>query len=59
MRRTITVYLRPADRALIVAAATARGVGPTTYLRLAALELARRELAAPRARDRDSHDGSR
>jgi hypothetical protein len=47
--RTTTVWLPPVERRLIEAAAAARGVGPSTYLRRAAIETARRELAAPLA----------
>ena len=43
---TTTVYLGPADRRLIEAAALRRGCGPSTYIRLAALERARRDFAA-------------
>jgi len=44
---TTTVRLRPHERRLIEAAAAARGVGPSTYLRLVALETARREMVTP------------
>ena len=44
---TTTVRLNPPDRRLVEAAAASRGVGPSTYLRLAAVETARRDLAEP------------
>lgn len=42
--KTTTVRLHPRDRRLIEAAARTRKVGPCTYLRIAALHLARRDL---------------
>lgn len=42
--RTTTVWLPPLERALIETAAAARGEGPSTFLRRAAVETARREL---------------
>lgn len=44
--RTTTVRLRPDERRLVEVAARARGVGPSTYLRLAVLEVARRDVIA-------------
>lgn len=42
--KTTTVWLPPPERRLIEAAAAARGCGPSTYLRLVAVEAARREI---------------
>ena len=42
--KTTTVWLRPRDRLLIEAAAAEQRVGPSTFIRLAALEVAHREL---------------
>jgi len=45
--RTTTVRLLPHERRLVEAAAEARGIGPSTYVRLAAVEMARRDVAEP------------
>jgi hypothetical protein len=43
--RTTTVRFLPRERLIVEAAAAGQGVGPSTYIRRAALAAARRELA--------------
>lgn len=60
-KRTTTTTLRftPEERADVVAAATALGVGPSTFARVATLKAAGRKPAAVRRRDPDAVDRAR
>lgn len=44
--RTTTVYLPPRERRLVELAAERQGVGPTTYIRRAAVAAAERDVLA-------------